>query len=161
MERLSESGRDGIRIPDFTLAARELLLAWALESASLADLAGAGDIGDTIGVVMEFFSTTTGMSPTAEFSLITTTLTAPADFMAVAFTVTQGEDSAGASMDFPLHTAKLEPILAPSAVSIMEEPREAFPLAANRASVEVPTEVAAFMGAEATVAVGTGDSVQY
>jgi hypothetical protein len=109
---------------------------------------------------MEFSSTTTDTFPTAGLSPIVTTSIAPADFMAAAFTVTQGEDSPVDSMDSPVHTPKLEPIPAPSAVSIMEEPREAFPLAANRASVEVPTEEAAFMGAEATAAVGTANSVQ-
>src|ERR1700722_15325027 len=160
-ERPSGSGRDGIHIPDFTLAARESLSAWGLESASLADLAGAGDIGDTIGVGMEFFSTTTGTSLTAEFSLITTTLTAPVDFMEVAFTVTQGEDSAGDSMDSPVHTANQGPILGHSADSIMEESRPDFPLVASRASVEVSTEAEAFMEAEAMAAGDTANAVQH
>jgi len=52
MERPLESGQDGIRIRDYTLGYRELHLGSALESASLADLAGAGDTGDTTGMVV-------------------------------------------------------------------------------------------------------------
>jgi hypothetical protein len=45
-------GRDGIRIPEFGLAARTFRSAWALESASSEVLGGAGIIGDAIGVAV-------------------------------------------------------------------------------------------------------------
>jgi len=46
----------------------ESSLALASESASLADLAGAGDTGDMIGITTTFASIATLMSPTAGFS---------------------------------------------------------------------------------------------
>src|SRR5580700_264951 len=137
----SESGRAGIRILDSTLAARESHLAWALELASLADLAGAGDTGDTTGVVMEFSSTTTATFPTAEFSSIATTSIAPGDFMEA-----DRGDSRVANMDshrmrnrarIPVH----------SAVLIMAESRGAFLPAGSPALAEASTEAAAVTAA--------------
>jgi hypothetical protein len=72
MESQSGSGQAGIGIQGCTLPDRELRLAWALASASLADMAGDGIAGDTIGVATESSSTTTPTSPTAESSPITT-----------------------------------------------------------------------------------------
>jgi len=167
MEGPSESGRDGIRILDSTLAARELRLASDLGSVSLADLAGAGDTGDTTGVVMEFSSTTTVTFPTAEFSPIATTSIAPEDFMEAGdFTEAVGfiapevfmaetpEASAAANTDLRRHMASLVPTQAHSAALIMEELREDFLLGGSLASavapmeeVEVSTEAEAVMEA--------------
>src|SRR5712691_385250 len=72
MESLSGSGQDGIGIQGCTLPDRELRLAWALASASLAVLAGAGTTGDMIGITTVSFSITTPTYPTAESSPITT-----------------------------------------------------------------------------------------
>src|SRR5580704_1344615 len=72
MESQSGSGQAGIGIQGCTLPDRELRLAWALASASLAAMAGDGTTGDTIGVATESSSTTTPTSPTAESSPITT-----------------------------------------------------------------------------------------
>ena len=175
MESPSESGRDGIPILDSTLAARESRLASALESASLADLAGGGDTGDTTGVVMEFSSTTTATFPTAEFSPIATASIAPEDFMeagdfteAVGFTAPvvfmaeTPEASAAANMDLRRHMASLVPAQAHSADLIMEELREDFLLVGSLASavasmeeVGVSTEAEAVM--EAAV---IGSSIQ-
>jgi hypothetical protein len=162
MEGPSESGRDGIRILGSTLASRELRLASALESVSLADLAGAGDTGDTTGVAMEFSSTTTATFPTAEFLPI-----AAEDFMeaadsteaedsteAAVFMAEMPEASAAANMDLRRHMASLAPIQAHSAALIMEVLREDFLLVGSLASavasmeeVEVSTEAEAVMEA--------------
>ena len=48
----STRGRDGTRIPEFGMAARTCRLGWASESASSEVLAGAGIIGDSIGVAV-------------------------------------------------------------------------------------------------------------
>src|SRR5580692_2735472 len=170
MEGPSESGRDGIRILDSTLAARESRLASALESASLAGLAGGGDTGDTTGVVMEFSSTTTATFPTAEFSSIATTSIAPEDFMEagdfteavgfmapVVFMAETPEASGAASMDSRRHMVSLVPTQAHSADLIMEELREDFLLGGSLASAvasmeeaEVSTEAEAVMEAAVT-----------
>src|ERR1700733_7520180 len=166
MEDPSESGRAGIRILDSTLAVRESRLASALESASLAGLAGAGDTGATTGVGMEFSSTTTATFPTAEFSSIATISIPPADFMeagdfteAVAFIVPvvfmaeTPEASAAADMDLPRHIASLVSTQAHSAASITEESRGAFPLAGSPALAEASTEAADSMEEAVTAAV--------
>ena len=167
MEGPSESGRAGIPIPDSTLEARELRLAWALGSASLADLAGAGDTGDTIGITTTFVLIATPMYPTAEFSPIATTSIAPEDFMEAGdFTEAVGfiapevfmaetpEASAAANTDLRRHMASLVPTQAHSAALIMEELREDFLLGGSLASavapmeeVEVSTEAEAVMEA--------------
>src|ERR1700730_15044130 len=72
MESQSGSGPAGIGSQGCTLLGRELRLAWALASASLAAMAGDGTTGDTIGVATESCSTITPTSPTAESSPITT-----------------------------------------------------------------------------------------
>src|SRR5579863_8751508 len=79
-EGLSGFGRAGIPIRDFTFEFRELRLAWALESASLADLVGAGDTGVTIGTITGSCSTTAPTSPTAEFLSISIPSIAPVGF---------------------------------------------------------------------------------
>src|SRR5712664_3162659 len=111
MESLSGSGRAGIRILDFTLPVRELRLASALESAFLGGMAGVGTTGDTIGITTELFTTTTPISPTAEFSSIATTSIAAADSMDLAgftepadFMAEEREDSLVVSMDLRRHT---------------------------------------------------------
>jgi hypothetical protein len=102
----------------------------------LADLAGAGDTGDTTGVVMESSSTTTATFPAAEFSSIATTLIAPVDFMEA-----ERGDSAVANMDsrrmrnrarIPVHSAAL----------IMEESQGAFLPAGSPALAEASMEAA-------------------
>jgi hypothetical protein len=107
-----------------------------LELASLADLAGAGDTGDTIGITTTFVSITTPMYPTAEFSPIATTSIAPADFMAA-----EREDSH--------HMPRAALIPERSAASIMEESQEVSLLAGSRASVEVSTVAAVSTAVEA------------
>jgi hypothetical protein len=116
------------------LADRESRLASALESASLADLAGAGDTGDTTGVVMESSSTTTATFPTAEFSSIATTSIAPEDFMEA-----ERGDSPVANMDSH-RMRNRAPIPVHSAASIMEESRGAFLPAGSPALAEASTE---------------------
>src|SRR5713101_2457306 len=71
MEVLSGSGRADIGSQDFILPDRELRLASAMASASLAASAGAGTTGDMIGIATESFSTTIPTYPTAESSPIT------------------------------------------------------------------------------------------
>src|SRR6266446_2803868 len=152
---LSESGQGGIRILDLSLAS-------ALESASSAGLAGAGDTGDTTGVVMEFSSTTAATFRTAESSSIATTSIAPADFMEPTdFMAGEREDSRVASMDLRRRTASLVRIPGHSVVLIMEESREASHLVGSRALAEASTEVEVSTEAEgATEAAVTGKSVQ-
>ena len=153
----SASGRVGIRIPDFILGFPESSLALALELASLAGLAGAGDTGDTIGITTTFVLIATPMYPTAEFLPIATTSIAPVDFMELAdFMAEEREDLLEDSTASRPHMPRPVPIPERSAASIMEECREAFPLAASRASAEVSME------AEGSTAAGaaTGNSVQ-
>jgi hypothetical protein len=135
-ETRSASGRVGIRIPDFILGFPESSLALASESASLADLAGAGDTGDTIGITMTFASITTAMSLTVEFSPTATTSIAPADFMQpTGFMAAEPEDSH--------HMPTPAPIPERLAASIMEESQEASLLAGSRASEEASTAAVA------------------
>src|ERR1700687_5015903 len=91
MERLSASGRVGTGIPDYTSLGQGSPGTWALESVSLAGLAGGGDTGDTIGTT-ESCLTTTATYLTAGFSPIAASITA-ADF-----TVEEPEDLREARM---------------------------------------------------------------
>lgn len=148
------SGRDGIRIPGSTSAVRELHSALALASAFLADSAGAGVTGDTIGTT-ESCTTITATYPTAESSSTVTTSIAPVGFMAQPdFTAAARGSTALAqgSMDSRRRMRSPGPILARSAALITEEPPEDFPLAGSRASgvsmVEV-SEAEVFTEAEA------------
>src|SRR5258708_34909803 len=106
MENRSGFGQVGIRIQDCFLTARELRLASALESAFLADLAGAGTIGDRTGITTISFITTTLTDPTAESSPITTpsiasarTAIMVADFRAEALAEIRGSMGQRRSMD--------------------------------------------------------------
>src|SRR5260370_28091162 len=75
MERPSWFGQAGIRIQDCSFPVRELRLAWALESASMADFAGGGTIGDLTGITGRGFTNTTPTFPTAEpLSIVTTSI---------------------------------------------------------------------------------------
>jgi hypothetical protein len=112
-----------------------------LESASLADLAGDGDTGDTIGITTGSCSTTAPTCPTAEFSPTVATSTALVDSMGVAFPA--AEASAGRSADSEAHTQ------AHSAASIMEESREASPPVGSRVLAEDSMEVEASTAAGA------------
>jgi hypothetical protein len=164
MESLSGFGQAGIRILDCFLPVRELGLGWALESASMADLAGDGITGDLTGTTTMSFTTTTHTYLTAEFSSIATTSITPADFMAGDFTVARrpaDEVSARRSMDSRHHTPSRARIPAHLAALITEEQQEASPLAGNRASVEVSMEVEVSTEAEAVTeeVVVTGNSV--
>ena len=58
-------GRDGIRIPEFGMAARIFRSGWASESASSAVMDGAGIIGDSIGITDTQSMTTAGTTPGA------------------------------------------------------------------------------------------------
>src|SRR5579864_1466951 len=99
MEHPLGSGLAGIGIPDCTLRGQVSHGASALESVSLAVLAGDGDTGDTIGTTGSC-STTTATYPTAEFSPITSTSITPVDSMEAAdFMVEEREDLKVASMD--------------------------------------------------------------
>jgi hypothetical protein len=70
------------------------------------------------------------------------------------------EDSPVASTDSRHHMLRLVHIRVHSAALIMEESREASPLAGSRALAEVSTEAAAFTEAEAvTVVAVTGNSI--
>src|ERR1700756_313596 len=80
MESLSASGPAGTGIPDCTSRGQGSHGAWALESVSLAGLAGDGATGDTTGITTASFSTTTVTNPTAESSTIASTSTTQADF---------------------------------------------------------------------------------
>src|SRR4029077_17612357 len=161
-ENPSGSGPAGIRIRGYSWPARGLRLASALELASLADSAGDGTIGDTIGITTTFVSTITTTSPTAECSQIATSSVTPADFTELAdFMADKPEDSPAASMDLRHHTASLEFIPAHSAALIMAESPEASRLAGSRASVEVSTAVEVSMEAAAfTEAVVTANAAQ-
>jgi hypothetical protein len=159
MESRLESGRDGIRIPDSTLEAPELRLVWALELASLADLAGAGDTGDMTGVATELCSTTTATFPIVEFSSIAATSTTAADFMAAPdFTAaTLGSGAVHHPMGLRVRMDRAGLIPARSVGLITEEPLAASPRAGSRASAEVFTVVGAFTVAEATEVAVTGN----
>src|ERR1700674_943992 len=166
MESPSGSGQAGIRIQDSFLVVRELPLASALESASLVGLAGGGTTGDMIGITTASFTTTIPTYPTAEFSSITTPSIALADFMVeedfTAAPLPAVSTAPHRNMDSRHPMPRLAPIPAHSAASIMEESREASPLAGSRASAEVSTEVEAFMAAEAfTGGGGIGKSVSF
>ena len=154
MERLLESGPAGTGIPDCTSRGQVSPGAWALESVSLAGLAGDGGTGDTIGTTGSCL-TTTDTYLTAESSPIA------ASIMAADFTVEEREDLRAASMDSH-RMAKPGPTPAPSVALIMEEPPIAFPRAGSRASVEVSTEAEVSMGVGASMAAVavTGNSIQ-
>src|ERR1700684_824786 len=142
-EPRSGSGRDGIRIPGSTSAVRELHSASALASAFLADSAGAGTTGDTIGITTESFTTTTPTSLTAESSSTTTSI-APVDFMEEPdFTAAALGSTAPhqGSMDSRRRMRSPGLILARSVALITEEPPAAFPHAGSRASVVSMVEV--------------------
>jgi len=128
------------------LRAPELRLASASESDTLAALGGDGTTGDLIGIITTSVSTTTTTSPIAGFSPIATTSITAADFMVGDFMVAlpAGEVSARRSVDSRHHTPSQVHIPAHSAASITEEPPEAFPHAASRASVEASMEAEAF-----------------
>src|ERR1700722_3948547 len=160
-ERPLASGRVGIRIRDFTLGFRESRLALVLELASLVALAGAGDTGDTIGIITTFVSIATPMYPTAEFSPIATTSIAPVAFMEPTdFMTEEREGSPVASMDSPHRTPRPAFILEPSAALIMEESPEASPPAASRALAEVSMAEVSEVEASTVAEVATGNSVQ-
>src|ERR1700688_2528104 len=125
MENLSGSGPAGIRIRDCFLPVRESRLVLALELASLAVLAGDGDIGDMIGTTTAFFSTATPTYPTAESLPIATTSIGPVDSMAAVLLST--------ALRPPIPSQA--PTRARSVDLIMEEPRGAFPRAGSPASV--------------------------
>jgi hypothetical protein len=132
-----------------SLTVPELRLASALESASLADLAGDGNTGDTIGITMGSSSTTAPISLTAECSSVATTSIAPAGSRVVA--------SPGTEVSPHRATAsRPAPTPAHSAASIMEESQEAFLFEGSRASVEV-SEAEVFTEAEAVA----GNSFHY
>src|ERR1700675_5067696 len=151
MERPSGSGPAGSGIPDCTSRGQALPGAWALESVSLAGLAGDGDTGDTIGTTGSCL-TTTATYLTAEFSPIAASIT-PADF-----TVAEREDLRVASMDSH-RMAKPGPTPVPSVALIMEEPLIAFPRAGSRASVGGSTEAEASMAGGGRGAGGPGNSI--
>src|SRR5579864_6179880 len=153
MEHPLGSGLAGIGIPDCTLRGQVSHGASALESVSLAVLAGDGDTGDTIGTTGSC-STTTATYPAAEFSPIASTSITPGDSMEPTDFTAEREDSRVTSMDsHRMPRAAL--IRERSAASIMGQTQEASPPAVSQASVE------GFMGAEvSTAAAVTGDSVQ-
>src|ERR1700756_1699535 len=157
----SASGRGGTAIRDFTSGYPESRLAWALELASLAGLAGDGDTGASVGMaVVESCSTMAPGYLTAECSPIAASITA--DFMVADSMVADFMVGAGfmAPRDFPAEGA---PIWRLSGASIMEETRPAFPHAGNPASVAVSTGVEVSMGvvvASTAAVVGAVDSLQ-
>src|ERR1700676_4475329 len=59
-EGRSGRGRDGIRIQGFGMADRTCRSAWDSESDSMADMDGAGIVGDSTGTTPPGFITTTG-----------------------------------------------------------------------------------------------------
>src|SRR6267143_150431 len=137
MESLSGPGRAGTPIRDSFLLVLESRLGWALESDSMAGLAGDGTTGDQTGITTMSFTTTTRTSLTAEFSSTVTTSIAREDFAE--------EVDFEAVVDF---TAALRAA-------------GASPLVGNRAPVEVSTEAEDFMvAAVVMVAEVTGKSVR-
>ena len=134
----------------------ELHLASASESVSLADLAGDGDTGATIGITTGSSSITAPTSRTAEFSPIAATSIAAVDFMAVGFTtvrstaaISQADEGSGGRADSPAHIPER------SADSIGEGWLEGFLLAGSRALAEASMEVEV-----STAAAVAGNSVQ-
>src|SRR5713226_5814208 len=134
LESPSGFGQVGIGIRDCSLRARESRLASALESAILADLAGAGTIGDLTGITTMSFITTTLTFRTAESSLITTRSTASArtaimvvdfmveaDFRAEALAEIRGSTDQLRNMDSRHLMPSPAVIPARSAALIMEE----------------------------------------
>ena len=143
-------GEAGIGIRGFSLTVPGSHLASALESDSLAVLAGDGVTGATIGITTGSSSITASISPTAGSLPIATTSIAQADFMAADSTAAisqAGEGSAGRA-DSPAHIPER------SADSIGEGWLEDSLLAGNRALVEVSMVVEASMAAAVE-----GDSV--
>ena len=127
----------------------------------MAALAGDGTTGGLTGITVTSSTTTTRTSLTAEFSSIATTSITPVDLeeevdFAGEADFTAALRAAGVLRRMP----RLATTPARSADLIMEERQEASPLAGNRASVEVSTEVEDFtVAAVVTVAVVTGKSV--
>src|SRR5258706_12033857 len=78
MGSLSESGPAGIPIQDCFSAARELRLAWALESAISAGFAGGGTTWGLTGITTMSFLNTTLSYSTTEYLPITTPFIAAA-----------------------------------------------------------------------------------
>ena len=174
MESLSGPGQAGIGIRDCTLPDRVSHLVSALESASLAALAGVGTTGDMIGIATVSSTTTTPISPTAESLLITTPSITPAgtsitveDFKAgVRLEVRRSmdqhrsTDSQRRNMDPWRRMSSLVVIPARSGALITGVSLEDSRLAGSRASVEVSTEEAVSMVAEVeafTVAEAAGN----
>src|SRR5882672_6755252 len=158
-ESRSGFGQVGIGIQGCTLPDPELRLVSALESATLADLAGAGTTGTLTGGTALSFTTTTPMYPTVESSSIATasigdarTSITPADFT-VEIRGSMGPDrSMGLrlrNMGLPHHIPSPAIILVHSAVLTMAESPEDSPLAGNRVSAEDSAAVAASTVGEA------------
>ena len=119
--------------------------------------------GDTIGITTGSFSTTTPTSPTAEFSSTATTSIAPVDFMGGGFHGgSRGFRGSDRSMDSRHRMPRPARIPELSAASIMEEWREAFPLAGSRASAEASTvaELSTAVEVSTEAAAVEGNSVQ-
>jgi hypothetical protein len=152
MENQSGCGRAGIHTQDYSLPVRELLLASALESVSLVDLAGVGTTGATIGITTASFTTTTPTYLTAGCSSIATTSIAPVDFMVVAFPAAEASRHLGTALRRHMPRPALIP--EPSAVSIMEEWPEDSRLAGSRVLAEAFMEVAEASTEEAAVTEG-------
>src|SRR5450631_3458717 len=153
MASLLGSGPAGIPTRDFFLRALGLDLVLALESASLADLAGDGTTGATTGSTTTFVLTTAITSPTVESSSTATTSIMRVDFMAER----PGEDLAEPHMAL-LGITRLVCTLARSAALVTEVSQGRIPSADGRASAEV-FMVAAFTVAEAsTPGEATGNS---
>ena len=137
----------------------------------MAGLVGDGTTGDLTGITTISFTTTTPTSREAESSSIATTsiagerdsimragFVAEADFMAEARAGVAVLAGLRSRMDLWRRMLRLAPIPAHSAALIMEELREDFPLAADRALAEVSTEAEVSTGAGDMVAEVTGNS---
>ena len=101
-------GRDGTRIPEFGLAARTSRSEWATESVSSEVLAGAGLIGDSIGVAITQLLAAAGTTRGAT-RFITEAATTEAGARAAEFPTAAALTEAGAqAAEFPTAAASTE-----------------------------------------------------
>src|SRR6266478_1224376 len=148
----------GFLYPEFFMAAHQFTLAVVLESASSADLGGAGITGIMIGTVAPRFTTTIPTSLTAARSSIATTSITTAAILTMATRSTGADLEAEIQDSMGLHLLTLSRVHVParSVALITAEMSEAFPpagsLALEAASMEVD-----FMAVAPTVVGGIGD----
>src|SRR6266403_163819 len=133
----------GFLCPESFMAAHQFTLAVVLESASSADLGGAGITGIMIGTVAPGFITTIPTSLTAARSSIATTSITTAAILTMATRSTGADLEAEIQDSMGLHLLTLSRVHVParSVALITAEMYEAFPPAGSLALEAAPMEV--------------------